>query len=125
INDFPECPSNDATKMLRATATVSQAGLGRRRVHRARELGPVVALRAAPRRWSPATLDDVDPDATAASVVATLERVTAVLPQAEDRPGQRRMAERVATAIAAGRHVVVQAGTGTGKTLAYLLPAIE
>lgn len=67
----------------------------------------------------------MDPDATAASVVATLARVTAVLPQAEDRPGQRRMAELVATAIAAGRHVVVQAGTGTGKTLAYLLPAIE
>src|SRR5262245_21283061 len=35
------------------------------------------------------------------------------------------MAEAVAAAIAAGRHLVVQAGTGTGKTLAYLVPAIE
>src|SRR5690349_1289873 len=34
------------------------------------------------------------------------------------------MAERVATAIDTGRHLVVQAGTGTGKTLAYLVPAI-
>ena len=34
------------------------------------------------------------------------------------------MAEAVAAAIDAGRHLVVQAGTGTGKTLAYLVPAI-
>jgi ATP-dependent DNA helicase DinG len=50
--------------------------------------------------------------------------VTAALPAAEDRPGQRRMAEMVASAIESGRHLVVQAGTGTGKTLAYLVPAI-
>ena len=35
------------------------------------------------------------------------------------------MAERVADAIVAKRHLIVQAGTGTGKTLAYLVPAIE
>ena len=35
------------------------------------------------------------------------------------------MAELVAAAIAERRHLVVQAGTGTGKTLAYLVPAIE
>jgi ATP-dependent DNA helicase DinG len=34
------------------------------------------------------------------------------------------MAELVASAIDAHRHLVVQAGTGTGKTLAYLVPAI-
>jgi ATP-dependent DNA helicase DinG len=34
------------------------------------------------------------------------------------------MAEHVARAIATGRHLAVQAGTGTGKTLAYLIPAI-
>ena len=45
-------------------------------------------------------------------------------PAAEDRPGQREMAELVAGAIEHGRHLVVQAGTGTGKTLAYLVPAI-
>jgi len=53
-----------------------------------------------------------------------LSSVTAALPGAEDRPGQQRMAELVAASIAAGRHLVVQAGTGTGKTLAYLVPAI-
>jgi ATP-dependent DNA helicase DinG len=54
-----------------------------------------------------------------------LVRVTAALDQAEDRPGQRQMADLVASAIASRRHLVVQAGTGTGKTLAYLVPAIE
>jgi ATP-dependent DNA helicase DinG len=34
------------------------------------------------------------------------------------------MAEAVVRAIGAGRHVAVQAGTGTGKTLAYLVPAV-
>ncbi|MEO6652275.1 MAG: ATP-dependent DNA helicase [Ilumatobacteraceae bacterium] len=53
-----------------------------------------------------------------------LETVTVALPRAEDRPGQREMAEQVATAIQQRRHLVVQAGTGTGKTLAYLVPAI-
>ncbi|NNE12963.1 MAG: ATP-dependent DNA helicase [Ilumatobacter sp.] len=53
-----------------------------------------------------------------------LDRVVAALPAAEARQGQREMAERVATAIDDGRHLVVEAGTGTGKTLAYLVPAI-
>ena len=35
------------------------------------------------------------------------------------------MAELVDAAIKSGRHLVVQAGTGTGKTLAYLVPAIS
>ena len=53
-----------------------------------------------------------------------LDTVTAALPHAEDRPGQRAMAQHVATAVTSGKHLVVQAGTGTGKTLAYLVPAI-
>jgi len=67
----------------------------------------------------------VHPDATSADVVAILEQVTARLPAHEDRPGQREMADLVATALDRHRHLVVQAGTGTGKTLAYLVPAIE
>ncbi|MGH9244153.1 MAG: ATP-dependent DNA helicase [Acidimicrobiales bacterium] len=42
----------------------------------------------------------------------------------EARSGQLAMAEAVERAIATGRHLVVQAGTGTGKSLAYLVPAI-
>ncbi|MBI5337991.1 MAG: ATP-dependent DNA helicase [Mycolicibacterium rufum] len=40
------------------------------------------------------------------------------------RAGQVAMAEAVAAAFASGEHLAVQAGTGTGKSLAYLVPAI-
>ncbi len=42
----------------------------------------------------------------------------------EHRPAQLQMAEAVHDAFAGHHHAVVEAGTGTGKTLAYLLPAI-
>ncbi len=57
--------------------------------------------------------------------VDALGRVTSELANAEDRAGQREMAGLVADAIVSKHHLVVQAGTGTGKTLAYLVPAIE
>jgi ATP-dependent DNA helicase DinG len=60
-----------------------------------------------------------------AEVASALDRVVQALPGGgEVRTGQSRMAEAVAEAIADGRHLVVRAGTGTGKTLAYLVPAI-
>ncbi|MFD2421097.1 ATP-dependent DNA helicase [Amycolatopsis pigmentata] len=42
-----------------------------------------------------------------------------------ERPGQVKMAEAVGRAIRTGEHLAVQAGTGTGKSLAYLVPAIR
>ena len=57
-------------------------------------------------------------------VAAVLAHVTAGLPGHEDRPGQVRMAELVAEAIRDKQHLIVQAGTGTGKTLAYLVGAV-
>jgi len=45
-------------------------------------------------------------------------------PQYEYRPGQIQMAEAVYRAIVEGEHLLVEAGTGTGKTLAYLIPAL-
>ena len=41
-----------------------------------------------------------------------------------DRPGQHAMADAVAQALDDGRHLLVQAGTGTGKSLGYLAPAL-
>jgi ATP-dependent DNA helicase DinG len=46
------------------------------------------------------------------------------LPGYEDRPAQLEMAEAVEDALAAEEPLFVEAGTGTGKTLAYLVPAI-
>ena len=43
----------------------------------------------------------------------------------EYRPGQLEMARAVERALTEKRHLIVEAGTGTGKTLAYLLPALR
>jgi len=45
-------------------------------------------------------------------------------PNYEFREGQLEMAEAVEAALADKKHLIVEAGTGTGKTLAYLVPAI-
>ena len=57
-------------------------------------------------------------------VDSALARAAGALPAHEDRPEQREMAEAVGAAIRSHRHLVVQAGTGTGKSLAYLVPAL-
>jgi ATP-dependent DNA helicase DinG len=45
-------------------------------------------------------------------------------PEYEHRPGQIDMARAVLRAFEEKRHLIVEAGTGTGKTLAYLVPAV-
>ena len=45
-------------------------------------------------------------------------------PEYEYRPGQIEMARAVMRAFEEKRHLIVEAGTGTGKTLAYLVPAV-
>lgn len=46
------------------------------------------------------------------------------LPAFEPRPQQAQMAREVAAALSSGRHLLIEAGTGIGKSLAYLVPAI-
>jgi predicted DnaQ family exonuclease/DinG family helicase len=46
------------------------------------------------------------------------------LPDFETRSGQLEMAEKVDTALANDHFLIVEAGTGTGKSLAYLVPAV-
>ncbi|MBV8304963.1 MAG: ATP-dependent DNA helicase, partial [Acidimicrobiia bacterium] len=54
-----------------------------------------------------------------------LQRVVAALPGGgEPRAGQREMVKAVADVFDAGGQLVVQAGTGTGKSMGYLVPAI-
>ncbi len=52
-------------------------------------------------------------------------RIAERMPQFELRPQQREMADAVARAFEQGRHLAVEAGTGVGKSFAYLLPALE
>jgi ATP-dependent DNA helicase DinG len=52
-------------------------------------------------------------------------RLARVLPTYEERAGQERLAQAVGQVLTEGGVLLAEAGTGTGKTLAYLLPAVE
>ncbi len=73
--------------------------------------------------------DDEDAEVSTEHVVQTEMAflpggaVQATLPAFEVREGQRDMSVAVARAIAANQKLIVEAGTGIGKSLAYLLPA--
>ena len=56
--------------------------------------------------------------------IAALRRVTATFKDSEERQGQIDMCHAIAESLASGRNTIVQAGTGTGKSLGYLVPAI-
>jgi ATP-dependent DNA helicase DinG len=66
------------------------------------------------------------PELTAAvdAAFAAGGAIARALPGFEPRPAQRRMAEAVASTFSDGGVLLAEAGTGTGKTLAYLVPAI-
>jgi ATP-dependent DNA helicase DinG len=57
--------------------------------------------------------------------VDAFERLAAAMPGYEHRPQQLALAEAVAEALAGGGHLLAQAGTGVGKSLGYLIPALE
>ena len=62
-------------------------------------------------------------DAVAAALAPTGALARAV-PAFEPRPAQQKLAGAVSRVFAAGGVLLAEAGTGTGKTLAYLIPAI-
>ena len=60
---------------------------------------------------------------TGDDAVDGLDKITAQMAGGEHRPEQQEMCRAVAEALITRTHLVVQAGTGTGKSLAYLVPA--
>ncbi|MGD9720753.1 MAG: ATP-dependent DNA helicase [Pirellulales bacterium] len=61
---------------------------------------------------------------TPAEILGPAGRIAARLENYEQRSEQLAMAEAVARAIAERRHLIAEAGTGVGKSFAYLVPAI-
>ncbi len=57
------------------------------------------------------------------SLIALGGLLSEAMPDFEDRPGQRQMLRRCVSVLNDGGQLMVEAGTGTGKSLAYLLPA--
>lgn len=64
------------------------------------------------------------PSPELANLVTNLLKIAVKGLGGASRPGQVEMAEAVANAFESGEHLAVQAGTGTGKSLAYLVPSI-
>ena len=58
-------------------------------------------------------------------ILDALHQVTHTIKNSEERQGQDEMAVLVGRALRNNRHLIVQAGTGTGKTLGYLVPAVK
>ncbi|WP_422737147.1 ATP-dependent DNA helicase [Micromonospora sp. WMMD729] len=53
-----------------------------------------------------------------------LAAAVGAVPGGAARPGQQQMATAIEECVTSGEHLLVQAGTGTGKSLAYLAPAL-
>jgi ATP-dependent DNA helicase DinG len=68
--------------------------------------------------------DPTSPTAVPPSRIGELLHAAVTAVGGVERPGQVAMAEAVAAAVDSGEHLLVQAGTGTGKSLAYLVPAL-
>ncbi len=73
----------------------------------------------------PDATDDEDRSVVAAATVEELLDLAVTAIGGARRDGQHRMAVAVARAVETGEHLAVQAGTGTGKSLAYLVPAVR
>lgn len=67
---------------------------------------------------------EIEMKLTSQDVLGEDGRIAARLPNYESRPEQLEMANAVERAIADKRHLLVEAGTGVGKSFAYLVPAI-
>ncbi|MFM7925962.1 MAG: helicase, partial [Planctomycetaceae bacterium] len=65
-----------------------------------------------------------EPVHNVASVLGTAGSIARRLPGYEPRPEQLAMAQAVEHAIASKKHLIAEAGTGVGKSFAYLVPAI-
>ena len=72
----------------------------------------------------PALPGAIELSAAVSEVFAPEGTLARALPGFETRPAQLQMADAVAAAFADGGILLAEAGTGTGKTLAYLVPAI-
>ena len=118
IHNHPSGEVSPSDADLRVAARIHENGLGTAIVDNLATRLYVVVEPPEPRQVEPLDI---------AELVRKLspDGPLAALPQYEDRPGQRDMLSFVATRFNEGGVGLVEAGTGTGKSLAYLLPAVR
>ena len=102
---------------LSVAARVWEEGLGTALVDNAATRLYVVVEPPEPRVLTPLNADELE------SILGPGGGLQKLYDGYEDRPGQRRMLRTVAERYNAGGIAITEAGTGTGKSLAYLLPA--
>ena len=102
---------------MRVAALLYERGLGTAIVDNQAEGLYVVVEPPAPRKIQPLELAEVE------AVLGAGGPLSKGMKGYEDRPGQRSMAAVVAETFNEGGVTLVEAGTGTGKSLAYLVPA--
>lgn len=73
---------------------------------------------------SPTQPDDSQPLALHQQVVEFFQHQSSLRPEFEARKSQIEMSVKIATVLQEGGHLAVEAGTGTGKSLAYLVPLL-
>jgi ATP-dependent DNA helicase DinG len=89
------------------------------------EAGTVPVVTTAPATSTPKAVSKaVKPRRSNSALDGLLAAAVGAVPGGAERPGQRAMAEAIAEAEKKDRHLLVQAGTGTGKSLAYLVPSL-
>ncbi len=112
-------PARRLFELAAEAAATDAAGVGDAASH----TGTAPAARPAP---PIEPIEDWEPlgTGTLARLFALAERTPGLLPGYEPRAGQQQMAEAVREGFARGGRILVESGTGTGKSLAYLIPAL-
>ena len=117
IHNHPSGVLEPSESDLAVAARVWEEGLGTALVDNDASRLYVVVEPPEPRVVTPLDLDALE------GLVGPGGPLAALHPAYEDRPGQRRMLRLVAERYNEGGIAITEAGTGTGKSLAYLLPA--
>ncbi|MSR36318.1 MAG: helicase, partial [Gemmatimonadetes bacterium] len=117
IHNHPSGVLEPSHADLAVAARVWEQGLGTALVDNAATRLYVVVEPPAPRVVTPLDLDALE------ALIGPTGPLAALHPEYEDRPGQRRMLRLIGERYNEGGVAITEAGTGTGKSLAYLLPA--
>ena len=117
IHNHPSGILEPSQADLAIAARVWEEGLGTALVDNDASRLYVVVEPPEPRVISPLEPDELE------GLIGPMGALTELHPFYEDRPGQRRMLRLVAEGYNVGGVTIAEAGTGTGKSLAYLLPA--